>query len=408
MSIGFISKIRIRQYVTLGLITVLSFGMGTSLLSHIIPSSAIPQNLPIIGTKYAYYQAHKDDYNTLFFGSSRIYHHIDPATFDTVTQRANIVTHSFNFGVAGLKPLHNYALLQEILKNPPKNLKWVFIEDALDQGSAPLDEVRTDRAIYWHTRGNTIYSLRFVLSHPDTSLSQKVTYSLSHLLPFIYHTINLGRVFDQWLPMHHLSEEDRAIAAQFLTRAGYRPIDFDMPKRQYFLSNLEQYTKEVDQLAKKKKRITYQEPLPPVALSHLQNIVTTVTEAGATPIFVVAPTTIYQETIHRAYHQQHIARLLSFNDPNQYPQLFDTDSRTDWDHLTPESAEVFTQLLAEKFVQTTELTVAETNPSSKRKNIPEKTSAKKVKRDSAHSPTQTSSSLRDKATSTPPDTAPKS
>ena len=331
------------------LITLLSFILSTYLLGQLVPSPAIPQNLPIISAKYAHYQTHKNDYNTLFFGSSRIYHHIDPATFDRTAQQAGLSTHSFNFGVSGLKPLHNYALLQEILKDPPAQLKWVFIEDAIDQGSAPLGEVRTNRAIYWHTWKNTLYSLHFVLNHPDTTLRQKATYSFGHLIPFFYRTINLGRALSQWVPTLHLSEEESAIATQFIRRLGYRPIDFEMPKQQYFLANLDSYQQEVKQLAQKKQQITYQTPLSPIQITHLQNIAKTVKAANAVPLFVVAPTTIYQETIHRAYHQQKIEHLLSFNDPNQYPQLFNIHSRTDWDHLTPSSAEAFTQLLAKEF-----------------------------------------------------------
>ena len=343
------------KYFLLMLISFLSFSLSLVLLRQIIPSPTIPQNLPVISAKVAHYQTHKNDYDTLFFGSSRIYHHIDPATFDRTTRAAGIPTHSFNFGIAGLKPLHNYTLLQTILKDPPPQLKWVFIEDAIDQGSAPLSEARTNRAIYWHNWKNTAYALRFVLSHPHTTLSQKASYSLSHLLPFFYHVLNLGRVFSQWYPQHHISAEDQAIAAQFLTRAGYRPIDFDMPKRQYFLDNQTQYQQEVEQLAQQKKQKkeqnTYQEPLPTITTQHLQNITRTVTTAHATPIFIIAPTTIYQETIHSAYQQGKIDHLLSFNNPNQYPQLFAPENRTDWDHLTPETAQIFTQQLAEKFVE---------------------------------------------------------
>ena len=335
-------------------IAALSFVVMTLLLQQIIASPSIPMNLPIISPKFAYYQAHKDEYNTLFFGSSRIYHHVDPAIFDAEAQAAGLTIHSFNFGISGLKPLQSYVLMRDVLKDPPKHLKWVFIEDAIDRGAAPLDEVRSARAIYWHSWTNTRWAIAFVLSHPYTPLSKKIEYTLGHLIPFVYHQLNLGSAIAHWQPGLHISAEDKVIATQFLMRAGYRPIDFEMPKEQFFLENIPAYQQEVAQLAEKKQQETYQAPLTQHTLTYLEKMVATARDTGAQPIFVVAPTTVYQETIHRAFHQNRIEHLLTFNDPNLFPELFAPENRKDWDHLHPQGAQQFTKLLAKAFLMETE------------------------------------------------------
>ena len=374
---GSVSKGLLRQSLWLMTVALISFGVMISLLQSGIPSSNIPANLPIISPKYAYYQTHKDEYNALFFGSSRVYHQVDPQTFDAVAQAAGVAVHSFNFGVSGLKPLQSYVLMRDVLKDPPKQLKWVFIEDAIDRGTAPLDEVRTARAIYWHSWENTRFAIAFALTHPYTPLKQKAAYTLGHFIPFIYHQLNLGRAIARWQPTLHISAEDQEIAIQFIQKEGYRPIDFDMPKAQYFADNVATYKQEVAQLAEKKREETYQDALTDHATTYLKRIVTTVKATGAKPIFVVAPTTIYQETIHRAYAQNKIERLLTFNNPNLFPELFAPSSRADWDHLNPDAAQEFTRLLAETFAvqaksvyshEKKQTIAAETVPALKRSN----------------------------------------
>ncbi|MEO1623497.1 MAG: hypothetical protein AAFU53_21045, partial [Cyanobacteria bacterium J06632_3] len=47
----------LRQYFKQGLIAFVSFLVSASLLHQIIPSEIAPPNVPIIGPKYAHYQA---------------------------------------------------------------------------------------------------------------------------------------------------------------------------------------------------------------------------------------------------------------------------------------------------------------------------------------------------------------
>ncbi|PYL65067.1 MAG: hypothetical protein DMF20_09405 [Verrucomicrobia bacterium] len=51
-----------------------------------------------VSQKFRFFAAHKDEFDTLFIGSSRIYFQISPAIFDRVTGESGLPTHSFNFG----------------------------------------------------------------------------------------------------------------------------------------------------------------------------------------------------------------------------------------------------------------------------------------------------------------------
>lgn len=346
---------KIRQHVIIALV---SFMVAASLLHQIIPSAIAPLNASVIGPKYAYYQAHKDDYDALFFGSSRVHYHISPEVFDRVASEAGVPLKSFNFGVAGLKPMQTYVLLRDILQDPPAHLKWVFCEDVLDFGGERLGAIPTHRSIYWHTAANTRLAINYVLSNPYSTLLEKVGYTLSHLAPFLSNQLNVGRIFYRWFPDHHPLAEDTTEVALYLANEGYLPLTEESATREDFLNTLDSYQKDVAQLAEaKRKPITandavYFEPVEQPYYQHLEKITTAIEAAGATPIFVVAPTTIDKSTIHRAYYLKKIPHLLSFNHPDEYPKLFDVAYRKEADHLTPEGAEYFTELLAQKFTQT--------------------------------------------------------
>jgi len=43
--------------------------------------------------------------------------------------------------------------------------------------------------------------------------------------------------------------------------------------------------------------------------------------------------------------------VLAFNDPVKYPRLYQFDLHYDPGHLSPEGAQIFTKLLAQRFVE---------------------------------------------------------
>jgi hypothetical protein len=341
---------RFRQYFKQAIIALVSFVVAAGLLNQIIPSPLIPPNLVFISPKYQYYQAHKDEYNALFFGSSRIYSQVDPILFDNQVKANGETIKSYNFGIPALRALPGYVLMRDVLKNPPKHLKWVFIETPLDRGYEPIQNARTNRAIYWHTPENTRLAISYIF-HSSGSMLDKAALMSSHLLPFVYHQMNIGRLFAQWLPIHQFSEEEKAVSDVFLAKEGLFPLtDETASDRQAFLSQLGRYEQAVQQAADRKQqnpnRITYIEP---GKLSLLQKLVEAVEATGAQPIFVIPPTLDPQFDLKRAYNLGHIPTLLAFNDPAEHPDLYALEQRYDEEHLNAKGTELFTQKLANSF-----------------------------------------------------------
>lgn len=344
---------RLVKYVKQAMIAVLAFWVAAGIFNQIIPSPTIPGNIDFISPKYAHYQAHRDDYNTLFFGSSRIYSHVAPEVFDAVaTEGSASEIKSFNFGIPALRAIPGYILLRDVLKDPPKNLKWVFIETPLDTGYEPLQNARTTRAIYWHTFANTKLAARYILNS-DESMLRKAFLLGSHLLPCFYHQTNIGRLFDYWLPIHQFSAADQAMNRDFLAQEGYAPlIEEDELARQQFLAHLNRYDQSVEQLANRTAQGNSQVHIPAGKLDLIKEMVATVEAAGAHPIFVVPPTLEPQFELKRAHQLGHIPTLWAFNNPGQFPELYAFEQRYDEEHLNDRGARAFTRLLADTFLNT--------------------------------------------------------
>jgi hypothetical protein len=340
----------VSAYVKQSAITAIAFIVAALLLNQIIPSPPIPSNVVFIGPKYDYYKVHKDEYDTLFFGSSRIYSHVIPEVFDQTAQSQGLSLNSYNFGIPAMRAIDSTVLLEEVLANPPKNLKWVFFESILDKGYEPIPNARTQRAIYWHNWKNTKFAAQYILQSNE-SLPSKALLLTSHFLPFLYQQLNIGRVFNQVLPSE-FSAEEQQVAAEFTATEGYYGLSDEAdPKRQAFLQDQAGYLGQVETL-----KSAMADPNADLTLSAnkkmlLSRVIQIVEATGATPIFVEPPSLHPEKDFQAAQDQSTIKTLLSYKDPVKFPQLYATAQRHDADHLNDAGSREFTRLLAEDFSQ---------------------------------------------------------
>ena len=102
-----------------------------------------------VAAKLKYFTEHKDEFDTVIVGTSRLYYAASPQIFDATTREKGLPTRTFNFGIDAMHPPENFYVLDQILRTKPRNLKWVLLE--LGEVSARWHDILgTQRALYWH------------------------------------------------------------------------------------------------------------------------------------------------------------------------------------------------------------------------------------------------------------------
>ena len=311
-----------------------------------------------VSQKFRFFAAHKDEFDTLFIGSSRIYFQISPAIFDRVTRESGLPTHSFNFGIGGMYLPETAYLLEQILNLKPRNLRWVFIEyDELQTKWSPENQT-SRRALYWADWKRVSLLLRkltdtgtapFWLPNPtklrDIVLHQKDEKSTRSLLTFYAGQLeknytNVARATD--VLDYFLSRDTKERRASYLGVAsdGYvtRPNRMSPGQVAAYERGLATAT---TQAATR--------PLSPYAVEAYRQCAQEVRNVGAVPIFLITPS---MTEINIAAETTGLPGVvMAFNDPRAYPNLFRAGVRRDGQHLTKSGAEEFTRIVAANFVE---------------------------------------------------------
>jgi hypothetical protein len=312
----------------------------TSALLHSLFPPAIPGG---VAAKLKFFTEHKDEFDTLFVGTSAIYYSVSPEIFDRTTRASGLPTRSFNFGIDAMHPPENFYVLEQILKTKPRNLKWVFLETA-DVQMKLHQEMGTERAVYWHDWPRTALTLRKAFD-PRGGAKWYIKISrlwlarrdfATHLALFAKRFANVGRV--ELLSLHR----DRADAEEMELgpkRDGYRLAGNAMSAE-----NAASFQKRLAQ------EITGARPkqIDPYADEAYRHYARQIRQMGAEPFFVVTPL-IFQSPF--SFRELPPGPLLAFNNSKTYPMLFEPKVRIDDAHLTKEGAEEFTRLLAQEFVR---------------------------------------------------------
>ena len=311
-----------------------------------------------VSQKFRFFAAHKDEFDTLFIGSSRVYFQISPAIFDRVTRESGLPTHSFNFGIGGMYLPETSYLLEQILNLKPRNLRWVFIEyDELQTKWSPENQT-SRRALYWADWKRVSLLLRkltdggtdpFWLPNPaklrDIVLRQEDEKNTRSLLTFYAgqfekNYTNVARAAD--VLGYFFGRDPKGRRARYLGVAsdGY----VTRPNRM----SPNQVTAYERGLAAAMAQ-TGTHPLSPYAVEAYRQCAQEVRSIGATPIFLITPSMTQIDIATESTALPGV--LMAFNNPRTYPNLYRNNVRRDGQHLTKSGAEEFTRIVAANFVE---------------------------------------------------------
>jgi hypothetical protein len=331
-----------------------AIGIAAFLLTCIVIRSLLsfPQ-IDGVSEKLRFFAAHKDDFDTLFIGSSRVHFQISPAIFDRATRESGSPTHSFNFGVGGMNLPESAYVLEQILKTKPRKLRWVFVELGELQTKWPPQTADSRRALYWHDWKRTSLVLQKITdagARPIRLLTAKFFQTLAdsktrnemifHLTQFQKNLLNVARADDVFDPVLRGDTSKRSASANYLGPAG----DGYVAKTNKEMSAIKNAAyKRALAVMMKQDRPRF---ISPYATDACRQCAQKIRSIGAVPIFLIPPTSAPLKVVDPLP-----GVVLAFNDPEAYPTLYRSNVRRDQEHLTSAGSEEFTRLLAAKLEQ---------------------------------------------------------
>ncbi|PWT84635.1 MAG: hypothetical protein C5B58_04400 [Acidobacteria bacterium] len=312
-----------------------------------------------VSQKFRFFAAHKDEFDTLFIGSSRVYFQISPAIFDRVTRENGRPTHSFNFGIGGMYLPESAYLLEQILDLKPRNLRWVFIEYDELQTKWSAENQSSRRALYWADWRRISLLLRkltdagtgrFWQPNPEklgdiilcrNSEANTRALLMFYLAQFEKQSVNVARAAD--VADYFLRRDTNKRRASYLGPAsdGYlaKPGRMSASQTPAYERALAIATAQTGTLS-----------ISPYALEAYRQCAQKVRSIGAVPIFLITPSTT---EVNLAYNESTDppGTMMAFNDPRSYPGLYHSSVRRDGQHLTKSGAEEFTRMVAANLMQ---------------------------------------------------------
>ncbi len=331
-------------------IAVCAFLLTCLLGDRLLPKRELPW---LVREKMAHLAAHGNDYNALFIGSSRMQDNIIPAVFDRDVDGQGFTIRSFNAGISGMYPPQDAYLLDQILHLKLTGIRWVFIELQTLQTTLPRANRQTLQQLYWHDWPRfSLLCERFVATQSRRHWRDRVAEVgerwpdfCDHVLLFVRRFTSLGRgsvLLNRWVFREPITAEDWSLLGDYgdgWTPAGtHRGLD---PQETAALES---------DLEVRRKKPPVREAGDRVTQKALDLMIAKIQRAGATPILIVPPTARGTYFAPDPAQARNLV-ILNFCDPPKYPELYLTKYRVDPSHLNAAGAEIFSHLLAQRFIE---------------------------------------------------------
>lgn len=107
--------------------------------------------------KYEFFAEHRDEFDVVYVGSSRVFRAFDPLVFDAELAASGVEARSFNFGVGGMRGFEQDFVLRRLLELEPARLEWVLLEGG--EWDPEFDysfNAFSWRSVFWHSPGETL------------------------------------------------------------------------------------------------------------------------------------------------------------------------------------------------------------------------------------------------------------
>ena len=233
-------------------------------------------------------------------------------------------------------------MLRKLLALHPPRLRWVFIDCVAIRSQIDVN-LTTKRSAYWHDARHTWLVWRAIAEEP-LPWGERARRAIAHGTHLLRNWTNVG-IGGEWLAVELGSAKRRKspreqTAKNFTETEGYEPE----PDTAMTGEPLAEFQRAVADF----RANLPPQPIGPVFRAALDEVIAEVRAAGAQPVLVLTPTVKEKENFTNLPDG---VPVLRFQDPHEFPQLFEPANCYDTEHLNHTGAQLFTDALARRFVE---------------------------------------------------------
>ncbi len=325
-----------------------------------------------IEKKFAYFAAHKDEFDFVFIGSSRVTNQISPRVFDQAMAAAGRPCRSINLGYAAMFLPESALLIDRVRALHPARLRGMLVELSNPTPRHDAQHPLMAREIYWHGPVGTALACAAVLteSSPGYSGAERREQFWRQLSIQARCSLHLGSGPD--LTEHLRTVRRRRVSARHPSRQvlgpdgdGFSPLTTRLGQGEPGGSfktggsavDLRSFQDSVVTL--RAEEIAPPKPTPrtfartagqSILRALLERQASALQAAGIEPVYFIGPGTTREEPFLDLAARGIVPRLLAFNDPTAYPELYQPEVRADRYHLNAQGAELLTRLLVRRLI----------------------------------------------------------
>lgn len=315
--------------------------------------------------KLLYFKEHKDEFDLVFFGASDMHWGISPVVFDEQVSIHGVPMRSFNLAVMASPGYEVDHMIRWALATEPERLKYAVISWRpwpLDAG----DETH-ERQIWWHTFSETVLLLQG-LALEDAAALEKFARARPHVTQALRKFTHLGMGPGLLRHVAGLDGGSGDEDSELASRRGFQPLtevtaaeiwSEGLKSRKKFLEDTDAYLELTEAMAaggerdREKSRAgagadAYLELVLPRLVYSTQVQMELLERHGVYPIHILPPNNAQASIPRRLESEGYIPLLLPFDDPREYPDLFELPNRFDQSHLNDVGAERYSRHLADR------------------------------------------------------------
>lgn len=299
--------------------------------------------------RIGYLQQHRDEFDTVFFGSSRINYGVVPAAFDARMQELGNPTNSFNIGLAGTRPHDFNVVIEWFLAQRPSKLRYAIVElHSWNRAMADRNWM-TDQEVEANTTAELPRRVRSMVRSMNDSatVAWQLVAITAHTLANHFRIGQGPRLVNDLV----LTACQKPLTNASIGNAGF--IDLTTTKNQSMLDAHKEWSENATRREKMRSDVTAN--VAPARLcggfdlDSALEIAQSIRSAGVQPIFVVMPS--FAANFFGRDGVDELAKrelVLQLDKVKEHSQLFDFALWHDQSHMNRQGAELLSRYVADQ------------------------------------------------------------